>query len=1133
MQTSTTLPKPKQPPPSQPIQFRLKYIVIDKSINETMSSHNTNIANNIRTVVQDDCNVSVVDSTYAASDFDGFQDTMTSEPSIRYATRKVGDLEEDEFVAASRNFDGECFVIRDDRIDEVEEEEPSIGEMCIEEDDDVTNDGKEISSLTGPNQRLEQNKKRLDQDQKNSSRYSRLKQYNSWQKTRQSSQSPAPSVDRRKDGTSNVTQKEKVSPHKTYESRRSRLDKLKVSSSPSVNRFRSRSPSMVSPPPQASSPLNDQNMSNMTPLRLNERFSGHTNESNTSLDISVSKQVQSNFGNDNDVSMYTPPKKGYTSFHTPDAKDISVMIPGSASNLPSSTMENSRIKDKLKILHRAKFMSSHKNTSDPQSPSHENPRIQVTVMDGVKSTEHGFGGGNTFAPQPSASNSSTPRKSPPRYTSVGYLMNEGKVESGNGFTYSFEESVDRDTEQNETIHHPVYNEVNNYVPPENTISPVDITIVASGKSATYEASTNQSKTEEKQTEWKPKQQDDHTVSSIVSGNETLSSWWQSTYAKTQTPDVNSAVEKMLSPNSDVDEDDEDIFSGIDAPDDETFGDIDIAEASISTNDKVGSYHRNIALHGSGAARPQQSTTGRLELVQEVSEEEYGDSPQKSSSSHVEKLSSFGISSQSNFDDSARNGYQTSPSSMMRNGNERNDFDRNSINLSKGDYHGHDRHVSKNTRLDHVLKEAQRSGLSDEDDYTNDATTFDLENPTIPEEWGQRSPDKGKKTKVFSFAELGCSVLDTVTLKACVVPTDEKGRRQLCKCQFFISLSIQLSCIDLLIYLRLSVDAKKKQIMTLLGNKFSDTQHDESQYSEDEEVVNSNLSYSTQNERRINKSNSVEDVALAGLTVEERRVWDDWDRKNIDSPGPKDLESSMLFDTSADVDEANIVSADHTERRKQAHQELKQQAKYATDTVERTPTRAKSSELNNARKADTSLIHKKQTTKVHTNQFSLSHQQFLEKFDSVLKTRGLEVLKLNTNNKWELRFLTVTKEILWLKQGSEDNTGDRMHVPQGLLWLKKFSSKTKDQSITAIDKQGRGGMLFPHIISTTISSSSDNSVPIPSKFLSGKFNSSILLTLVGTNATGSPRTIHFSFMSKEDAKLFCSGCNLISELTKKK
>jgi len=103
----------------------------------------------------------------------------------------------------------------------------------------------------------------------------------------------------------------------------------------------------------------------------------------------------------------------------------------------------------------------------------------------------------------------------------------------------------------------------------------------------------------------------------------------------------------------------------------------------------------------------------------------------------------------------------------------------------------------------------------------------------------------------------------------------------------------------------------------------------------------------------------------------------------------------------------------------------------------------------------------------TNQFpfpktksTLLYRQILERFCANIKSNSIEVLKLNRENKWQSRYLTVSKEGTWLKYNR--TSGDRGFCPLGILWLKKMNSKN-EYSISNIDKQGRGGILFFHLL----------------------------------------------------------------------
>lgn len=298
----------------------------------------------------------------------------------------------------------------------------------------------------------------------------------------------------------------------------------------------------------------------------------------------------------------------------------------------------------------------------------------------------------------------------------------------------------------------------------------------------------------------------------------------------------------------------------------------------------------------------------------------------------------------------------------------------------------------------------------------------------------------------------------------------------------------------------------------------------------------------------NTINTVGDtVALVGLTEEERRVWDDWDRKDVESPPPENLDASGFIDShkfEAEHVEENRRKNENDERRVKAHEKLKLQVISAKvnksekamedavddegesnqkDAVESTPTLTKKDSVNSTPPS---------SLPIGRQEVTVAEQQFLEKFTSVLKGKGLEVLKVNRNKKWESRYLSLSKEVSWISQSNSVNSsGDRLHVPRGLLWMKKFSTKPKDQSVKAIDKQGKGGILFSKLISTAITQESEKVAQLPKKYKDGKFKNSVLVTLIGVDGAGVSRTVIFHCISRGDAKLLCSGCNLIAEMLK--
>jgi len=279
-------------------------------------------------------------------------------------------------------------------------------------------------------------------------------------------------------------------------------------------------------------------------------------------------------------------------------------------------------------------------------------------------------------------------------------------------------------------------------------------------------------------------QDDRTVeSSLASGNDTLSSWWQSTYGTSQASEVNIAISKVLSPHNQSDEDDdEDIFSGIDAPDDESLGAVEVDsnnESSIRAREAKSSKMND------------RRRVSPLPLVQEVSNE-YDESPDNRSSRGNVKMQE-----ESNaYDEST--GYPSPQGKVKVQVLDSTPTNSHSADITRDEEdraYAQRRPRGRSTRKyrseavdtshleEAMMVPSEATDLSqdddDEEEETLDATTYDLDNPTIPVEW-EGSDVREQKSKIFSFKDLGCSVLDTVTLNACQVPVDAEDREKLCK-----------------------------------------------------------------------------------------------------------------------------------------------------------------------------------------------------------------------------------------------------------------------------------------------------------------------------------------------------------------
>ena len=178
----------------------------------------------------------------------------------------------------------------------------------------------------------------------------------------------------------------------------------------------------------------------------------------------------------------------------------------------------------------------------------------------------------------------------------------------------------------------------------------------------------------------------------------------------------------------------------------------------------------------------------------------------------------------------------------------------------------------------------------------------------------------------------------------------------------------------------------------------------------------------------------------------------------------------------------------------------------------------------------------------TNQFRYGQLEkeraVFHTFCAVLKNKGVQVLKLNRDRKWQIRFLTVSKEVTFLTSDTSTTTttdqelalaGDPLSHPQGFLWVKKFSHKTQ-YSIATIDKQGKGGIFMTNLQGVGYNDHTvDATLPSLSKKQRDKFNDSVSLTIHGSHPSAGPvqpREIVIRCLCPEDAEFLVSGIHAV-------
>uniref|UniRef100_A0A7S3VFR9 Uncharacterized protein n=1 Tax=Chaetoceros debilis TaxID=122233 RepID=A0A7S3VFR9_9STRA len=311
------------------------------------------------------------------------------------------------------------------------------------------------------------------------------------------------------------------------------------------------------------------------------------------------------------------------------------------------------------------------------------------------------------------------------------------------------------------------------------------------------------------------------------------------------------------------------------------------------------------------------------------------------------------------------------------------------------------------------------------------------------------------------------------------------------------------------------------------------------------------------------SDTVESMALSS---KERRKWNEWDKKDQDA---------VYTNGSATVDsykEERKRSILHMERRARAHEQLLMHAYTALskpppmtlqekgthlensvpmrqdtarqDTarhnmpqtvwqeqqaVENNPTRRNiTSRQGTSSQQRTSSRHEsisKNGTPSKNYPSAIPSRQILENFCVQIKNSPLEVLKINRDNKWQARHLTVSKEGTWLNQSSKK---DACFCPLGLLWVKKFN-KSNGHSITSINKQGRGGILFVHMARVQMEKHLLNQYP-PSSRQIEKFQQPVVIRLY---SNGRGNSSHVTLLcSRVAAETIIVGCSAITETLKR-
>ena len=171
----------------------------------------------------------------------------------------------------------------------------------------------------------------------------------------------------------------------------------------------------------------------------------------------------------------------------------------------------------------------------------------------------------------------------------------------------------------------------------------------------------------------------------------------------------------------------------------------------------------------------------------------------------------------------------------------------------------------------------------------------------------------------------------------------------------------------------------------------------------------------------------------------------------------------------------------------------------------------------------SYVH--QPPSINLDRSLTDQRKTLEKFCKRIKSEGIEVLKLNRENKWQTRYLTVSSEGTWLNKGNNLRNGDSCFCPLGIVWVKKLN-KTQEHSISNIDKQGRGGMLLANLSRAIEIHDYTSKYPMSRKQLD-QFKGSAVIRLYSDSK--GPKKFVTLRCTKPDAVGIILGCNAIIDV----
>lgn len=262
---------------------------------------------------------------------------------------------------------------------------------------------------------------------------------------------------------------------------------------------------------------------------------------------------------------------------------------------------------------------------------------------------------------------------------------------------------------------------------------------------------------------------------------------------------------------------------------------------------------------------------------------------------------------------------------------------------------------------------------------------------------------------------------------------------------------------------------------------------------------------------------------------ERKIWAAWDKRDRslsentpDNFQPENVEPNQTSDSSCS--NATQPHAVLQENRAEAQTQLLRHAELAMEQFGAQPVAR-----NRILSAGSSTCQGPKPLEASETPISkLSETLFFEqravlkKFSTSLKNEGLEVLKLSSWHKWQVRYLTVSREVTQL-HADQAVVGQ---CPKAILWPKRIAKKN-DCSVTNIKDNGRGGVLFDDLkqVRPTVSNEFyEKHLPRKLKKAFPEYAGVVL----DFAHDGGIRQVHFCFKTALDSQAFVTAMLIIKE-----